>query len=80
MQNIIDIVIYVITRISALAFSLEVADGISIGALLVAAALLSVIFRALVGIHLNVFNSGSAAIDRHRRSVRRRNAGSGNKD
>lgn len=51
MDDLAEIVIYPLQRIAALIFSMEIADGVSIGALLVAAALLCILFRALVGIH-----------------------------
>lgn len=58
MSTLVQIVIYPLQRLAVLLFSMQVADGISIGALMVAACLLMVIFKALVGIHLSVFNNG----------------------
>ena len=57
MDILFQVITYPIQRIVALLFSLEIADGISVGALLVAALLLGIIFRALIGMHLSVFSN-----------------------
>lgn len=57
MDNLYTILIYPLQRIAALLFSMVIADGVSVGALMVAALLLMVLFRALVGLHLSVFNN-----------------------
>lgn len=74
MDELFQIVTYALQRVSALLFSMSV-DGVSIGALMVGACLLMVIFRALVGIHLSVFNnsmpeSEDKAVERGIRSRR----------
>ena len=57
MDTLFQVITYPIQRMVALLFSLEIADGVSVGALLVAALLLAIIFRALIGMHLSVFNN-----------------------
>lgn len=57
MEQLFQILTYPIGKLAALLMSLEVADGVSFGALMVSAALLVIIFRALVGIHLSVFSN-----------------------
>lgn len=55
MDTLFELLTYPIQRVVALLFSLSF-DGTSIGALLVAALLLGILFKALVGIHLSVFD------------------------
>lgn len=78
MDYLFQIVTYSLQRVANLLFSMSV-DGISIGALIVAAALLMVIFRALVGMHLSVFNNRRGpteeqeiAAARHRMEINRK--------
>lgn len=56
MQYLYEIVTYALQRVSGLLFSMSV-DGVSIGALMVGACLLMIVFRALVGLHLSVFSN-----------------------
>lgn len=64
MQYLYEIVTYALQRVSGLLFSMSV-DGVSIGALMVGACLLMVIFRALVGLHLSVFNNRVPESEEH---------------
>lgn len=57
MNDLFTILTYPLQRITALLFSLVIADGVSIGALIVSACLLMILFKALIGIHLSVFNN-----------------------
>ena len=56
MDNLYQIVTYALQRVANLLFSMSI-DGVSVGALMVGACLLIVIFRALVGLHLSVFSN-----------------------
>lgn len=57
MNDLIEVIIYPIQRIVALLFSLEVVGGLSVGALIVSALLLQIIFKALVGSHIGGIHS-----------------------
>ena len=59
MSDLATILIYPLQRITALLMSLVISDGITVGALIVAACLLMILFKALVGIHLTVFDFDS---------------------
>lgn len=72
METLFQVITYPLQRIVALLFSLVISDGVTVGALLVAALLLGIVFRALIGIHLSVFNGGSHA---GRRNTGTRNSG-----
>ena len=82
METLFQIITYPIQKIAVLLMSLQVADGVSLGALVVAAALLIIIFRALVGIHLSVFSNHAGPSEeqevaraRHRMEINRKARG-----
>lgn len=74
MDDLFTILTYPVQRLAALIFSLEVADGISIGALVVSALILGIIFRALIG---NRFAGLSGAGRNITSGVRRRHGDGG---
>lgn len=75
MDTLYELLTYPIQRITALLFSLSI-DGVSIGALLVSALLLGILFKALVGIHLSVFSHGRS-VNHAGRNAGTRDSGTG---
>lgn len=72
MDTLFDVIMYPLQRLAALLFSVQIADGISVGALVVSAMILIIIFRGFIGIHLSVFNNGGSS-SAGRRNSRSRN-------
>lgn len=68
MDSLFEILTYPLQRLVALVFSLEVADGVSIGALMVSAVILAVIFRALIGNRFSGLSSAGRGIARRTRT------------
>lgn len=80
MDTLFEVIMYPLQRLAALLFSVQIADGISVGALVVSAMILIIIFRGFIGIHLSVFNNTEGSVTRSANRGRKhsgRNSGGG---